>query len=178
MIEAFGWAQAGPLAAWFGGLLTIISLTLAFTILRRDRRKEISAQASKVSVHLVPTFFDEEIEVVVHNGSTQPISFPLIIMLRSKNDAFPSTLFRISHPRYSPRFARSNNGETLIWGRAETILTRGADWSVQMQVRPDRSETYPVVQFCDAGGVQWFRSLRTGQLGLAPAKPSFHELMS
>jgi hypothetical protein len=74
--------QWGNVPAWVGGILTSLSLLLAFYIILRDRRKEESEQARRIitsSTLLMGSGMDDQETLYVENASDRPIRLPTFI---------------------------------------------------------------------------------------------------
>lgn len=168
LMAGFGWDQAGPLAAWFGSLLTGCSLLLGFSILRRDRRKDERAQAIKLSVRR--NRIDRvNVRVTIYNASDQHITQPLVMSFKSRSEAFPSRwrvykvkLLRIRGTRATVVWFFEKDGDRALDIAPLEELTATVQW------HENDFDIYPVLAFKDATDISWRRVLGTGELRRSP----------
>ena len=142
--------QWGSVSSWVSGVLTAGSLTLGFTILAADRKRERERLANRFMTHTtlgtsastahpIPVW---HLDVIAFNGGDMPI-----------RSAYITQPFKLSG--YLLETLRDSSDIEPI-APQETV--RG-----QFNFNEDPSGTGIIIEFSDANGLQWSRDALTGK---------------
>jgi hypothetical protein len=137
--------QIGSWADWVSGIATALTFFLGFTILRRDRKKDESAEATRV----VTWFVNQpggEVELRITNGAIRPIVNVMFILaaigLEGSN---------------IPAYKVNNVASVLEPGESTSLHFPFSEFHAN-KLYPSR------IQFRDANGANWQRNVISGRL--------------
>ncbi len=161
----FGWAQAGPLAAWISSL----SVFLALFIIFRDKRSAARAQASKVSSFLSPIYGAPESKwtATIYNESDSAIQQPTLVFGTPDKQWLRQRLGRLRASWCKPTDAEERR--LILAHDHQTVYhvipgRESVSFIVTFTGRERDADHMRLLLFTDTAGVRWRRDLDTAEL--------------
>ena len=137
--------QIGSWADWVSGIATALTFFLGFTILRRDRKKDESAEATQVVTWFVNQP-DGTVELRVTNGGARPIVNVMFNLAATGPEGNKTAAWKVN-----------NVAAVLEAGQSTSLHFPFSEFHANKQY-PSR------IQFRDANGENWQRNVISGRL--------------